>query len=141
MLRAATTVGPCLERTRMGIRKLSAVVFSLLVMNLAACGDDSKTTPSKGSKDSGTDNGGSGGKGDTGGKGGGGSGGKSAGGGGGKSAGGSGGNGSTSTFKPGQDGDDCKVVVKDADCDKSQRPFVFVHGTYGSGDNIANVAL
>jgi pimeloyl-ACP methyl ester carboxylesterase len=35
----------------------------------------------------------------------------------------------------------CPVVVADADCDKSQRPFVFVHGTYGSGDNIANVAL
>jgi pimeloyl-ACP methyl ester carboxylesterase len=35
----------------------------------------------------------------------------------------------------------CKVVVKDADCDKTQRPFVFVHGTYGSGDNIANVAM
>src|SRR5690242_8339852 len=37
-------------------------------------------------------------------------------------------------------GDDCPVVVKDADCDKSQRPFVFVHGTYGSGDNFAHVA-
>lgn len=34
----------------------------------------------------------------------------------------------------------CPVVVADADCDKSQRPFVFVHGTYGSGDNIAHVA-
>jgi pimeloyl-ACP methyl ester carboxylesterase len=38
-------------------------------------------------------------------------------------------------------GNDCSVVVADADCDKSQRPIVFVHGTYGSGDNIANVAL
>jgi pimeloyl-ACP methyl ester carboxylesterase len=37
--------------------------------------------------------------------------------------------------------DSCKVVVKDEDCDKKQRPFVFVHGTYGSGDNIANVAM
>ena len=35
---------------------------------------------------------------------------------------------------------DCPVVVKDADCDKSRRPIVFVHGTYGSGDNIAHVA-
>jgi pimeloyl-ACP methyl ester carboxylesterase len=35
----------------------------------------------------------------------------------------------------------CPVVVRDADCDKSQRPIVFVHGNYGSGDNIANVAL
>jgi hypothetical protein len=34
----------------------------------------------------------------------------------------------------------CPVVVKDADCDKSQRPMVFVHGTMGSGDNFANVA-
>jgi pimeloyl-ACP methyl ester carboxylesterase len=36
--------------------------------------------------------------------------------------------------------DACPVVVKDADCDKNQRPFVFVHGTYGSGDNFAHVA-
>jgi hypothetical protein len=34
----------------------------------------------------------------------------------------------------------CPVVVKDADCDKTRRPFVFVHGTYGSGDNFAHVA-
>lgn len=34
----------------------------------------------------------------------------------------------------------CPVVVADADCDKNQRPFVFVHGTYGSGDNITHVA-
>ncbi len=36
--------------------------------------------------------------------------------------------------------DACGVVVKDADCDKTLRPFVFVHGTYGSGDNFAHVA-
>ncbi len=36
---------------------------------------------------------------------------------------------------------ECPVVVSDTTCDKSQRPIVFVHGTYGSGDNIANVAL
>ena len=35
----------------------------------------------------------------------------------------------------------CPVIVADADCDTSKRPFVFVHGTYGSGDNIANVAM
>jgi pimeloyl-ACP methyl ester carboxylesterase len=57
-------------------------------------------------------------------------------GGGGKTSGGGG-----STASGGGSGSDCSVVVKDADCDKSQRPFVFVHGTYGSGDNIANVAL
>jgi len=34
----------------------------------------------------------------------------------------------------------CPVVVNDADCDKSQRPIVFIHGTFGSGDNIGNVA-
>lgn len=34
----------------------------------------------------------------------------------------------------------CPVVVSDADCDKTQRPFVFVHGTYGSGDNLMHVA-
>jgi hypothetical protein len=34
----------------------------------------------------------------------------------------------------------CPVVVADADCDQNQRPFVFVHGTYGSGDNITHVA-
>ncbi|HKU36986.1 MAG TPA: hypothetical protein VJR89_02530 [Polyangiales bacterium] len=36
---------------------------------------------------------------------------------------------------------ECSTEIKDEDCDKSKRPFVFVHGTYGSGDNIANVAL
>ena len=35
---------------------------------------------------------------------------------------------------------ECPVVVADADCDQSQRPFVFVHGTFGSGDNFAHVA-
>lgn len=35
----------------------------------------------------------------------------------------------------------CDVVVSDDDCDTSLRPIVFVHGTYGSGDNIANVAM
>lgn len=34
----------------------------------------------------------------------------------------------------------CPVVVKESDCDKTLRPFVFVHGTYGSGDNFAHVA-
>jgi pimeloyl-ACP methyl ester carboxylesterase len=37
--------------------------------------------------------------------------------------------------------DECAVVVKDEDCDKTKRPFVFVHGTYGSASNIGNVAL
>jgi pimeloyl-ACP methyl ester carboxylesterase len=42
-----------------------------------------------------------------------------------------------------RDGDvpQCPVEVRESDCDKSQRPIVFVHGTYGSGDNIANVAM
>lgn len=35
---------------------------------------------------------------------------------------------------------DCPVVVADSDCDRGQRPFVFVHGTFGSGDNFAHVA-
>lgn len=34
----------------------------------------------------------------------------------------------------------CPVVVRDADCDRTRRPFVFVHGTFGSGDNFAHVA-
>lgn len=34
----------------------------------------------------------------------------------------------------------CPVVVADADCDRSQRPFVFIHGTFGSGDNFSHVA-
>jgi hypothetical protein len=36
---------------------------------------------------------------------------------------------------------ECPVVVSETACDTTQRPIVFVHGTYGSGDNIANVAL
>ncbi|MFM2420786.1 MAG: hypothetical protein RL385_5509 [Pseudomonadota bacterium] len=36
--------------------------------------------------------------------------------------------------------DACPVVVSDTDCDKSLRPIVFVHGTFGSGDNISLVA-
>jgi pimeloyl-ACP methyl ester carboxylesterase len=36
--------------------------------------------------------------------------------------------------------DDCPVVVKSADCDKNQRPIVFVHGTYSSGTDIAHMA-
>lgn len=36
--------------------------------------------------------------------------------------------------------DQCEVIVADEDCDESKEPFVFVHGTFGSGDNIANVA-
>jgi pimeloyl-ACP methyl ester carboxylesterase len=35
----------------------------------------------------------------------------------------------------------CPVVVAESACDRTQLPFVFVHGLYGSGDNIANVAL
>jgi pimeloyl-ACP methyl ester carboxylesterase len=34
----------------------------------------------------------------------------------------------------------CAAVVTDADCDRTQRPFVFVHGTFGSGDNFSHVA-
>ncbi len=34
----------------------------------------------------------------------------------------------------------CTTIVKDEDCDTTLRPFVFVHGTYGSGDNFENVA-
>ncbi len=33
------------------------------------------------------------------------------------------------------------IIVADADCDTGKAPFVFVHGTYGSMDNIANVAM
>jgi pimeloyl-ACP methyl ester carboxylesterase len=36
---------------------------------------------------------------------------------------------------------ECPVVVSDTTCDTTQRPIVFVHGTFGSGDNIANPAL
>jgi hypothetical protein len=34
----------------------------------------------------------------------------------------------------------CPVVVPEANCDKNLRPFVFVHGTFGSGDNFEHVA-
>lgn len=34
----------------------------------------------------------------------------------------------------------CSVIVSDEDCNTKQRPIVFVHGTFGSGDNIAHVA-
>ena len=34
----------------------------------------------------------------------------------------------------------CTTVVSDTACDTTKRPFVFVHGTYGSGDNFENVA-
>jgi hypothetical protein len=35
---------------------------------------------------------------------------------------------------------DCPVVVAESNCDKNLRPFVFVHGTFGSGDNFEHVA-
>ena len=35
---------------------------------------------------------------------------------------------------------ECPVIVSDADCDKTLRPFVFVHGTYGSGTDFAHTA-
>jgi hypothetical protein len=34
----------------------------------------------------------------------------------------------------------CSTVVSDETCDTTKRPFVFVHGTYGSGDNFEHVA-
>jgi len=34
----------------------------------------------------------------------------------------------------------CTAMVPEESCDKTRRPFVFVHGTYGSGDNFENVA-
>jgi pimeloyl-ACP methyl ester carboxylesterase len=34
----------------------------------------------------------------------------------------------------------CSNVVAESSCDRTLRPFVFVHGTYGSGDNFAHVA-
>lgn len=36
--------------------------------------------------------------------------------------------------------DDCPVIVKEADCDKTQLPIVFVHGTYAEGDTFGHVA-
>ena len=34
----------------------------------------------------------------------------------------------------------CTAMVSEESCDTTRRPFVFVHGTYGSGDNFENVA-
>ena len=34
----------------------------------------------------------------------------------------------------------CGTVVDEASCDKTLRPFVFVHGTYGSGSQFAHIA-
>ncbi len=34
----------------------------------------------------------------------------------------------------------CPVVVSSTNCDTSLRPIVFVHGTYGSGDNFEHIA-
>jgi pimeloyl-ACP methyl ester carboxylesterase len=34
----------------------------------------------------------------------------------------------------------CATVVDEASCDKTLRPFVFVHGTYGSGSQFAHIA-
>jgi hypothetical protein len=36
--------------------------------------------------------------------------------------------------------EECAVVVSDADCDTSLDPIVFVHGTFGSGDQFAHAA-
>jgi pimeloyl-ACP methyl ester carboxylesterase len=36
--------------------------------------------------------------------------------------------------------DSCPVVVKAADCDQNQRPILFVHGTYSSGQDIEHMA-
>jgi pimeloyl-ACP methyl ester carboxylesterase len=35
----------------------------------------------------------------------------------------------------------CERVVSDSDCDKTLRPIVFVHGTFGSATEISNTAL
>jgi pimeloyl-ACP methyl ester carboxylesterase len=35
----------------------------------------------------------------------------------------------------------CGVIVSESKCDKTQRPIVFVHGTYSAGDNIMSMAL
>jgi hypothetical protein len=46
--------------------------------------------------------------------------------------------------KPGDNGTvspTCDLVVSEADCDQSQRPIVFVHGTLGSGDQFAHPAM
>jgi pimeloyl-ACP methyl ester carboxylesterase len=36
---------------------------------------------------------------------------------------------------------ECPVIVSDTPCDTTQRPIVFVHGTYDSGGEIANIAM
>jgi pimeloyl-ACP methyl ester carboxylesterase len=36
---------------------------------------------------------------------------------------------------------ECPTVVSESNCDTTQRPIVFVHGTYSAGDNIMSVAL
>jgi len=36
---------------------------------------------------------------------------------------------------------ECPVIVSDTPCDTTQRPIVFVHGTYDSGGQIANIAM
>lgn len=41
----------------------------------------------------------------------------------------------------GSPGDDCEVVVADEDCDRTLRPIVFVHGTFGSATEISNTAM
>jgi len=51
-----------------------------------------------------------------------------------------GGDGSTATSVTVPTPGACTTIVKDEDCDTTLRPFVFVHGTYGSGDNFENVA-
>src|SRR4051794_8800839 len=35
----------------------------------------------------------------------------------------------------------CERLVNDADCDKSLRPIVFVHGTTANGDSFAHPAM
>lgn len=37
--------------------------------------------------------------------------------------------------------DDCERIVADEDCDTSLRPVVFVHGTFGSANEISNTAM
>ncbi len=52
------------------------------------------------------------------------------------------GDGESGSGGSGDGGDDgCEVIVADEDCDQTQRPFVFVHGTFGSGIDFARVAL
>jgi pimeloyl-ACP methyl ester carboxylesterase len=102
------------------IRYFGFVWLGLSVL-LASCSD----SDSKGTEESPTGEGGAGGK-------------KSAGAGGSKSS-ALGPIATAAVESPGSG--DCPIVIKDEDCDHNKRPFVFVHGTYGSGDNIGNVAL